>query len=1095
MPVLDNTARRLSDELRERTQPGAQVDVASEHFTLYGYTGLRQAIKDLSRLRFIYTKPALTAEDARLSDATLFGNREERRSNSALCQRYLSRQCLSWIADHATFRSPQSSPPEAENTFLIAGAPGHRTAYSPLAALSGTALGTAPSSRRLKRVTITEGAEAEAFERDFEELWNDATTLTDVTRQVTAALQLAVQDNSPESIYYLALQHIFGDYLRELDDDTLPNEATGFRQSAIWTQLYDFQRDAALSIVHKLERYNGCILADSVGLGKTYTALAVIKYYELRNKVVLVLCPKKLGQNWTKYRQNQTDNPIARDRLNYAVLYHSDLLRTSGYTNGVDLSTYNWENVDLLVIDESHNFRNGGVGDALEERGAEGTEVQSHKKTRYSELLRRLRAGVRTKVLMLSATPVNNRFLDLQNQLKLAYAGEPESLEAQLPGSWGVDETFRRTQKAYNRWCRNPNLAQHSTAALMQSLPREFFGLLDAVTIARSRRHITQYYNLQAIGRFPTRRRPIARQAPLTDLSGVIRFADIAEALLTIQHAAYTPCNYILDSRRELYPQLETGYRNIGVEGREQGLVVLMRTNMLKRLESSIAAFRSTLTKVIGNIDRLLLELKQTRTSDHYVTVRTIGAEGTSSSAEGSPDAALEEALEEGEAASETKVTRLRIVDVDVTRWRSDLNSDRNTLQRLVDGIAPITAEHDTKLRMLEQSIEHKLMHPINAGNRKLVVFTAFTDTATYLYEQLSGRLLSGQGIYTAMVGGNTTRNNHTAVGNQGTFNSLLAQFSPQSHNKPASEGKFDLLIATDCISEGQNLQDADWLVNYDIHWNPVRLIQRYGRIDRLGSHNAEIQLENFWPDMELDAYIALTGRVHDRMKAVNLTGAGDSNIIAPGEAPELTYRNEQIKAQLTELRHKSLDMEELSDQVSLTDLGLDEYRVSLHGYLREHPELSSLPPSLFAVVEHTEELPSGALFVLRESQEAGKPSSAEGNRLYPYYIVYVRTSGELVEGVTTPSAERGMLELLRRMCQGGATCDNGLCREFDRLTREGSEMEHYEQLLRSAVGHVSALQEEREVESLFTEGETTALRGQSGGAEEYDLVCYVAVL
>lgn len=637
---------------------------------------------------------------------------------------------------------------------------------------------------------------------------------------------------------------MFSEFLEDVSEDVLPNEATGFKNSKIWNMLYDFQKDAALAIINKLEKYNGCILADSVGLGKTFTALAVIKYYENRNKSVLVLCPKKLAENWNTYKDNYVNNPIAADRLRYDVLFHTDLSRDHGTSNGLDLDRLSWGNYDLVVIDESHNFRNGGE-----------LSGEDQKENRYLKLLNKVvRAGVKTKVLMLSATPVNNRFNDLKNQLVLAYEGTPELIDEKLNTSKSIDEIFRQAQTAFNAWSKLP-AEERTTDNLLRRLDFDFFEVLDSVTIARSRKHIEKYYNTEKIGKFPERRKPISLRPSLTDLPSAINYNEIYEQLSQLQLEIYTPSAYIFPSKMQKYIDL-THHKgnNLTQSGREEGIRRLMSVNLLKRLESSVPSFRLTLER----IRNLIME-----TIDGITQYEKYGEANIDMYEADSDDFDMED--QNTDYLTVGHKVKIDLADMDYKSWKDVLQKDADTLELLILMIADITPEHDTKLQELYKLISQKIENPINPGNKKVLIFTAFSDTAEYLYDNVSRYVMEKYGLNTGMISG-TVDGKTTLKNFKATFNNILTCFSPVSKDRdvlmPGSKKDIDILIATDCISEGQNLQDCDYCVNYDIHWNPVRIIQRFGRIDRIGSRNKQIQLVNFWPDLTLDEYINLKVRV-----------------------------------------------------------------------------------------------------------------------------------------------------------------------------------------------------------------------------------------
>ncbi|NLO69459.1 MAG: DEAD/DEAH box helicase family protein, partial [Porphyromonadaceae bacterium] len=663
----------------------------------------------------------------------------------------------------------------------------------------------------------------------FNGIWENNELLEDVTDKVLNYFEKAFKENSPEYIYFITLYNIFNDFLNDLNQDNLPNERIGFKDSVVWGMLYNFQKDAVVGAINKLEKYGGCIIADSVGLGKTFSALGVIKYYEMRNKNVLVLCPKKLEDNWNTYRSNYKNNILVDDRFRYDVLFHTDLSRDCGMSNGINLANINWGNYDLVVIDESHNFRNAG------RRYAE-------KENRYQRLMRIvIQEGVKTKVLMLSATPVNNRFNDLKNQLALAYEGNSEQIDKKLEIRSDIEQVFRLAQTAFNEWS-NLGVYNRTTENLLDRLPYDFFEVLDAFTIARSRKHITTYYDISKVGRFPTRNKPISLEPSLTaDKS--LTYIEIAELLSLMNLSIYTPLSFLLPGREQKYADLYDKHSKEGrfvQSDRQQSLKVLMRINMLKRLESSVDSFRKTLQNLHDYIEQTLIKLNDSRANE----------------LEGLEIGEIDENFDwESEWGDEENLIGRKIKvhpsDIDPISWSEELEEDIVLFRDILQRLDKITPKEDNKLQTLIELIENKQQNPINDNNKKVVVFTAFSDTAEYLYTYLSSHFKEKYNLNSALITG--SRRTSTSKKLPKDLNGLLTCFSPVSKGKaqlyPKVDEVLDILIATDCISEGQNLQDCDFLINYDIHWNPVRIIQRFGRIDRIGSINESITLVNFWPD------------------------------------------------------------------------------------------------------------------------------------------------------------------------------------------------------------------------------------------------------
>ena len=776
-------------------------------------------------------------------ERNLYGSEFEVKLRNELSQKAIAKECAEWIRKKASFKSNVTG--ESMGGFLNVEASGDST-YLPINGFTTVDLGCEKGNHTYNMVNRFDAPFSSEYIKLFNNLWQDKERLNDVTEQVIDNISTVYKENSPDFIYFVTLYNIFNEFLEDISEDTLPNEATGFKNSEVWNMLYNFQKDAVLAIINKLEKFNGCILADSVGLGKTYTSLAVIKYYENRNKSVLVLCPKKLNDNWVTYRSNLTNNPIAKDRLRYDVLYHTDLSRESGTSNGLPLDRINWANYDLVVIDESHNFRNGG-----QVYGDEDDKQEN----RYLKLLNKvIRPGVKTKVLMLSATPVNNRFFDLRNQLALAYEGDSTNIDELLNTSRSMDDIFKQAQAAFNRWSKLES-NERSTDRLLNMLDFDFFEVLDSVTIARSRKHIEKYYSTSDVGKFPKRLPPICIRPRLTEKPGAINYDEIYELLIQLNLGIYTPSNYIYPSKIERYETLYGNKRGKSFSmqsGREKGIRRLMSINLLKRLESSVHSFRLTVSKIKGLIDSMIKTIEQHSLNSSFDIDTVIHVEEL-------------EIDDQNTDLFVGKKVKISLSDMDTLSWLADLKLDSKCLERLMFSVNDITPEYDLKLQTLLDIIENKIEHPLNDENKKVIVFTAFSDTSEYLYEHVSKQIKKKYGLNTALISGSVDGKT-TNPKLKTDMNTVLTCFSPISKQRHLLSSNntedIDILIATDCISEGQNLQDCDFLINYDIHWNPVRIIQRFGRIDRIGSINNVIQLINFWPDLSLDDYINLKGRV-----------------------------------------------------------------------------------------------------------------------------------------------------------------------------------------------------------------------------------------
>ena len=948
MELIDNINHLLGDDLKQTIKPGARLKIAASCFSMYAFEALKSELEKVEELNFIFTSPTFVANEVTDKirkehkefhipkmnrERSLYGSEFEIQLRNKLTQRAIAKECADWIRRKATFKSNRSKAPMQQ--FACVQASGTDTAYMPLDGFTAVDLGYQQGNAVSNLVNrMDEPPFATTYLSLFNQIWNDPTKLEDVTTQICDHIASVYQENSPESIYFLMLYNIFNEFLDDIDEDVLPNDRTGYQETLIWNKLFNFQRDAATGIINKLETYNGCILADSVGLGKTFTALAVVKYYELRNRSVLVLCPKKLADNWLNYNRNLKTNIFARDRFNYDVLCHTDLSRTNGESFGTPLNRINWGNYDLVVIDESHNFRNN---DAYKE-----------KETRYQKLMNQvIRQGVKTKVLMLSATPVNNRFNDLRNQLALAYEGDSENLNKKLQTSKSVEDIFRNAQASFNAWAKLP-IEKRTARAILDSLDFDFFELLDSVTIARSRKHIQTFYDTKDIGPFPERRKPLSFHSPLTQRADVMSFNEIFEQLSKLRLAVYAPISYILPSRLKKYEemydtQVAGGKSKFKQVDRERSLQALMTTNLLKRLESSIEAFRLTLRSLRTTHTNTLTKINTFNQSGNTASVGDLTDQLESLDADDDDFPVIDDSNEFENIGGKVKIS---LADMDLPSWECELNADMEIIDTLLASMDKITPADDAKLQHLKSLILSKIDAPINPGNKKILLFTAFADTADYLFANLSPDLLAIQHLHCAKVTGSTTPT--STLKKSYDFQELLTLFSPRSKEKaivlPNEPAEIDLLIGTDCISEGQNLQDCDYLINYDIHWNPVRIIQRFGRIDRIGSTNASIQLVNYWPDISLDEYINLKERVESRMMIADVTATGDDNVLS-AQANDVSYRKEQLRR----LQDEVIELEDLKTGVSITDLGLNDFRMDLLNFVKANGELNSMPSGMHA--------------------------------------------------------------------------------------------------------------------------------------------------
>ena len=1060
MRLVANTGtERVVDLIQPWLRPGHHMDLASESLSLHAFGELAEKLLRMAKVRLV-----LPPDEAELN---LFGSDADRAARNRLQGRWLARRCADWVGQTAEIR--RSDRPVPQGAVVLRNGDGSpRQAVLGSFSFSTDGLGLAPGNP-LNLIQASETSqESERLGGWFDDQWSALadgaaakTALVDLLRSLAAY-------HAPHSIYALVLHHLFRTQGDELDEEQVVKSATGIHDTVVWKKLFKFQRDGVIGAIDKLNRFGGCIIADSVGLGKTFEALAIIKYHELRNDRVLVLCPKRLRDNWSLYRVNDRRNFLAADRFNYDILNHTDLSRDGGVSGDIDLAYVNWGNYDLVVIDESHNFRN-------KRTPRQGGE------TRYDRLMRRIvREGVKTRVLMLSATPVNNRLADLRNQIAFATEGDDAALVDH--GISSIDGTTRLAQKQFNRWL-DLDDRERTASRLIDMLGFDYFMLLDRLTIARSRRHLEKYYGVTETGRFPERLKPI-NVKPDVDLTG--EFPSIRDINLEIRRlnlAAYAPLRYVLPHKRDAYDEkystkLTSGEGFFRQADREESLVHLLRVNVLKRMESSVVSFALTMRRQLDDVETTLARIEKQAVEVEELDIADVDIE----------DPAFEGLL----VGRKVKVL---LQDVDLIRWKQELIEDRNRLATLHAAACQVSADRDAKLAELRGVIEHKCQGPINAGNRKVIVFTAFADTARYLYDQLAPWAQAALGLESALVTG--------AGGNQVTLPklrkdlaSILTAFAPLTKERPqdlSEDGELDLLIATDCISEGQNLQDCDWLVNYDIHWNPVRIIQRFGRIDRLGAPNACIQLVNFWPNMELEEYLGLEQRVSGRMVLLDISATGEENLIEQQSGDpmnDLEYR----RRQLLKLQDTVIDLEDLSSGISIADLTLTDFRVDLADYLRDRPDaLGSLPLGVYGVVTTADdEIAPGMIFCLRAEGPAAARSFEPGYPLAPHYLVHVGDDGAVLLPFTQA---KGVLDRLKRLCLGRDLPDAEACARFDGATRGDRDMRQAQRLLAAAVASIAGKGEERAVASLFSPGGTHPMASEFAGINDFEVVAFLVVL
>ena len=1065
MKLLQNSGNeRVIDCLRDWLVPGAAVDLVSPAFSLFAFAETRDLLAKAGGCR------VLLGEETSLA-ATLFGGDADIAARGRLQGRWLAKAASEWVKKNADIRHAATVPPQS---LIVVSSDAGQRAVTGSCPFTTEGLGITPSGQFGLVQASDVQAEVSAFSDWFQTHWDTLRRNTGAKDWLTGLLDEAAAQRAPSLLYFKFLFELFKDLGDELDEERIVKSATGIRNTSVWKKLFKFQRDGVIGTIDKLERIGGCIIADSVGLGKTFEALAVIKYYELRNDRVLVLCPKRLRDNWALYKANDRRNVLAGDRFNYDVLNHTDLSRDGGLSGDIDLSHINWGNYDLVVIDESHNFRNKAT--------------HKDRDTRYDHLMNRvIKAGVKTKVLMLSATPVNNRLADLKNQIAFMTEGDDLALMGQ--GIQSIEATIRKAQTQFNRWL---DLApdDRRPARLMDMLGFDYFKLLDMLTIARSRKHVQRYYGTAETGQFPERLAPVNIKADV-DLVGEFRpIREINNEIRRLTLGAYAPLRYVLPHKQAAYDEkystkIRGGQSFFRQVDREESLIHLLRVNILKRMESSVASFALTIKRQLADVEALLAKIDAHDEAVEEMAIDDIDVDDPSF-----------EALLVG------RKVKVLLQDVDRVRWRQDLIEDRNRLATLLSAARAVTADRDAKLDALKQVLSAKVHSPINADNRKMLLFTAFADTAEYLYREIAPWASKTLGINVAVVSG-TGANKTTMPGLRSDMSTILSAFSPRSKERPeemAGEGEIDLLIATDCISEGQNLQDCDYLVNYDIHWNPVRIIQRFGRIDRIGSPNNRIQLVNFWPNMELDEYLDLESRVSGRMVLLDVSATGEENVIefqAGNQMNDLEYR----RAQLQKLQDAVIDLEDLSSGVSIADLTLNDFRIDLAGYLRENRErLENLPVGTYAVVPapHNQAtngdaaIPPGAIFCLRAVGEAARKAAEPGYSLSPHFVVHVGEDGDVLLPYTQA---KQVLDRLKKLSIGRDLPDSEACKRFDQATRFGRDMEPYQKLLSRAIASVVGKSEERAVASLFSPGGTHALKGEFAGMNDFEVVAFLIVL
>ncbi len=1073
---------KVYEELQNSIRSGSKLSVISGYFTIYAYAALKKEFNKIDSMRFLFTMPTFVNEQNEVSrefqidhEKSISGNDYEIKLRNEMKQSAIAKECSDWIRKKVEIKSLKVTNTAQPRIIHVTNGGEDDLSIHGTVDFTTDGLGLTSSDRIDSNVCMY-GAATQGLLDLFDRIWNDTSAVTDVKNSVLEHMETLYKENPPEFIYYVTLYNIFHDYLDELTEDNIIRSGVDFKQSVVWNKLYKFQKDGVMGIIDKIEKFNGCILADSVGLGKTFTALAVIKYYQSRNDRVLVLCPKKLRDNWVIYTQNDRRNLFAEDRFNYDVINHSDLNRDSGLSGDINLATINWGNYDLVVIDESHNFRNN-------------PPVKDHI-TRYQRLMQEIiRKGVKTRVLMLSATPVNNSLSDIRNQIEFITEGNPRSLQS--AGIADINVTISNAQRAYTCWSKLSD-DERTTDTFVEMMSLDYFKLLDTLTIARSRKHIEKYYNLDEIGKFPERLTPHNIYSEIDALGLFPSIGEVNKLLGRLNLGVYCPMSYLYpdkvheyEERYDIHP--EDGRSVLKQSKREENLVRLMRVNILKRLESSIRSYTLTIQKVLYKIDKTMEKI------DNFQSRMSGDTKVNESDFED-----LDFDDPEMDSLSYGSRVKIDLKDIDCNKWRFDLKLDREKLESILTEAKNITPDRDSKLIDLQKLIADKIAHPINGNNRKVIVFSAFADTAEYLYENLAP-IFEKKGLYSALVRGSGDNKSNIQIPPRqknlvriSDLNTVLTLFSPISKEKatifPEFEGELDLMFCTDCISEGQNLQDCDYLVNYDIHWNPVRIIQRFGRIDRIGSKNDRIQLVNFWPMKDLDEYINLQQRVKGKMVLLDVSATGEENIIEPEkEMRDLEYR----KKQLQKLQEEVVDLEDIKGGISITDMTFSDFKTDLMYFLKDHRDLlDRTPMGLHALVPASSDsdLGPGVIFVLK--QLLGKNQTKEQNPMFPYYMAHVSYDGEIT--MTYVHAKK-LLDNYKKLCCGECEVYKNLTTQFNIETYDGHDMRKYSALLEMVINDIVGRKNEAGVAGLFSRGGTSLLKNDFG-TEDYEIVSFLVI-
>ena len=1120
--VIDNKKRgNVGDILKERILSGSKLSIVSAYFTIFAYKELKGQLDNIEDLNFLFGEPTflkqMNPEQMKSKEFNIEDNTYSISLKNRLYQKSVAKECHEWIKNKVNIKSMIKPNFLHGKMYHIENPQRDPISIMGSSNFTYSGLGFGNTNNIELNLELQDKRDIKDLKNWFDEIWNDTTGLVeDVKDEVLSYLNKLYKENSPELVYLLTIYNIFQNYLE--DEDIFLEDRIGFKETKIWTMLYDFQKDGVKGAIKKLERLNGCIIADSVGLGKTFEALAVIKYYELKNKNVLVLCPKRLGQNWKLYKSNDVRNILDKDRLRYSVLYHTDLTRESGQSNeGMELSSLNWGNYDLIVIDESHNFRNN--------------RAVKEKKTRYHKLMEDIiKKGIKTKVLLLSATPINNNLKDIKNQIDFITEENPLALEN--VGIKNIHNTLRNAQQKFNDW--SEKRKDGIKDGLINSLDTEFFKLLDEFTIARSRKHIEKFYDINAIGKFPERAKPLSLYSELDTKNKIMSYEEMNKVIESLKLAIFYPSDYVYARKEEEYSErfdtkVKDGKSVLSQKDREKSLVQMMKINYLKRIESSINSFSLSLLRLIEKHEILIEKIEKyidnkESYKEKFDSIKNIESTFQINLFDDDIENEESEGEEENILDDLTVGGKLKynLLEMKANDWLKDLRADKKHLEKLINESQKIDSERDKKLQDLIGLLNEKITNPFNDNNKKALIFTAYYDTAKYLYDSLKSWAKELNVNISLISGGGNTE---TTFG-KNDFESILTNFSPRSKGRQEipsmnQDGEIDILIATDCISEGQNLQDCDYLVNYDIHWNPVRVIQRFGRIDRLGSINKLIKLVNFWPTKDLNVYLDLEDRVKNRMHLLNIGSTGDENIFESekdedaADKDELNFRHKQ----LLRLQDEVLDLEEMNESISLTDFSLSDFRIEIANFLENNKELvSKSPKGIYAVVPslkdeykeyHSSQLVDskakeiikpGVIFCLKLKEEKIKDSGNKMEKLNPvspYFLAYVYDNGDIRYQYTNI---KNILEIFKLLCTGKKEAYEDLCKVFNNSTNEGTNMEKYSSLLLKMIESIKGKTQKDSLKSIGAGAGRGAVKlfGQKDkitNEEEFDLISFLVIL